>query len=101
MKLAISRWAEDDLVHICGYIAARNPDAAERFRIEVEKAFRLLTAHPEVGPRPGWETRHSKLRFWVISQFNNFLIYCEADSGKISIERALDGRRDVRRIMDR
>jgi plasmid stabilization system protein ParE len=38
MKVLISQRAEDDLVRIYGRIAANNPDAAERFRSEAEKA---------------------------------------------------------------
>lgn len=100
MNVVISRRAEDDLAYIYGYIGARSPDAAERFRREAEKALALLAKHPELGPRPGWETRHTKLRFWVISGFHNYLIYYEPGPTAISIERVLDGRRDVRRIIE-
>ncbi len=60
MKVLISQRAEDDLARIYGYIAARNLDAAERFKTEAKKALALLADHPELGPRPGWETRHTK-----------------------------------------
>ena len=63
-------------------------------------ALALLADHPELGPRPGWETRHTKLRFWVISRFHNYLIYYEPKGTSVSIERVLDGRREVRRIME-
>ena len=42
MKVLISGRAEDDLAGIYAYIAARNPDAAERFRTEAERALDLL-----------------------------------------------------------
>jgi len=99
MSVRISRLAEEDLAHIYGHIASHDPDAAERFRIEAEKAIGLLEKHPEIGPRPGWETRHGRLRFWVISRFNNYLIYYEPEENGVSIERVLDGRRDVHRII--
>jgi plasmid stabilization system protein ParE len=60
----------------------------------------LLAEHPELGPRPGWETRHTKLRLWVISRFHHYLIYYKPKADHVSIERALDGRRDVRRIIE-
>ena len=101
MKLLISQRAEDDLARIYGYIGAHNPDAAERFKTETQKALTLLSEHPELGPRPGWETRHTKLRFWVISRFHNYLIYYEATEANVSVERVLDGRRDVRRIIEK
>jgi plasmid stabilization system protein ParE len=100
MKVLISQRAEEDLVRIYGYIVARNPDAAERFRTEAEKALALLADHPELGARPGWKTRHTRLRFWVISRFHNYLIYYEPAEISVSIERVLDGRRDVRRIIE-
>jgi plasmid stabilization system protein ParE len=95
MKVLISQRAEADLARIYGYIAARNPEAAEAFQSQAEKALVLLGRHPELGPRPGWATRHTKLRFWVISRFHNYLIYYEPKENAVSVERVLDGRRDV------
>ena len=99
MIVLISQRAEEDLARIYGYIATRNPDAAERFRIEAEKALTSLSRNPELGARPGWKTRHTRLRFWVISRFHNYLIYYQPGAEGVSIERVLDGRRDVRRII--
>ena len=59
-----------------------------------------LGRNPELGPRPGWRTRHTRLRFWVISRFHNYLIYYEVGDDTVSIERVLDGRRDNRRIVE-
>jgi hypothetical protein len=39
------------------------------------------------------------LRFWAIGR-TNFLIYYLPDENGVSIERVLDGRRDVARIME-
>ena len=100
MKILISRLAEEDLARIYASIAARHPDAAERFRSEAEKALTSLSRNPELGPCPGWKTGHSRLRFWIISRFHNYLIYYESGKDTVSIERVLDGRRDVRRIME-
>ena len=100
MKVLISQRAEVDLANIYGYIAARNLDAAERFKTEAEQALALLAEHPELGPRPGWKTRHTELRFWVISRFHNYLVYYEPRETDVSVERVLDGRRDVRRILE-
>jgi hypothetical protein len=67
MKVLISRRAEKDLARIYACLAARNPDAAERFRLEAEKALTSLSRNPDLVPRPGWKTRNTRLRFWVIS----------------------------------
>jgi plasmid stabilization system protein ParE len=100
MRILISRLAEEDLAGIYAYIAGRNPDSAEHFRREAEKALTALGRNPDLGPRPGWKTRHTRLRFWVISRFHNYLIYYEPGPETVSIERVLDGRRDVRRIIE-
>ena len=100
MSIRISQRAEDDLARIYACLAARNPDAAERFKREAENALALLSQHPELGPRPGWQTRHSQLRFWVISHFHNYLIYYEPGEDAVSVERVLDGRRDMQRIIE-
>ncbi|MDB6029960.1 MAG: type toxin-antitoxin system RelE/ParE family toxin [Verrucomicrobiales bacterium] len=100
MKLVISEAAQADLSHIYAFLYDRNESAAERFGAAVEKALDLLAMHPEIGPKPGWTTRHTHLRFWVISQFNNYLIFYELRPGEISIERILDGRRDIREVLE-
>ncbi len=100
MRVRISRKAEADLSHIYAYLLTRaSPEAAERFRLDAEKAMAQLGRHPEIGPHPAWPTRHSALRFWVISR-TNYIIYYECRPGEVSIERVLDGRRDVHRIIE-
>ncbi len=100
MKARISQRAEEDLSHIYALIAARNPAAAERFKTESGKALAPLAEYPQLGPYPGWETRHARLRFWVVSHFHNYLIFSETLDDEVSIERVLGSRRDVRRIVE-
>jgi plasmid stabilization system protein ParE len=100
MRVLISRRAEADLANIYADLATRYEiDAAERFRGRAEKAIGLLGKHPELGPHPGWATRHTRLRFWVISK-TNYLVYYEHVGDTVSIERVLDGRRDILRILE-
>ena len=61
MKVLISGRAEDDLAGIYAYIAARNPDAAERFRTEAEKALDLMVR--ACGPIPMVDFARAKARF--------------------------------------
>ncbi len=49
MIVLFSQRAEDDLARIYGYIAGRNPDAAERFKSEAENALSLVGGNPELG----------------------------------------------------
>lgn len=99
MKMLISQRAEADLENIYAWLAVHGgEDVAEQFKINTEKALRLLQQHPEVGPQPSWFTQHHHLRFWIISQTNH-VIYYEVGQNEIAIERVLDGRRDARRII--
>jgi plasmid stabilization system protein ParE len=100
MRVVISRRAEDDLAQIYAWLATQyDLVAAERFRVQAEKALTQLGHHPGLGPHPGWATRHKNLRFWVISR-SRYLIYYESRESEVSIERVLDGRRDVRRVIE-
>jgi plasmid stabilization system protein ParE len=100
MRVLISGRAEDDLARIYADLANRYElDAAEQFRNRTERALARLGKFPELGPHPGWATRHSRLRFWVISK-TNYIIYYERVGDAVSIERVLDGRRDVHRIIE-
>jgi plasmid stabilization system protein ParE len=100
MKAQISARARDDLDYIYACICARQGiEAGEQFLEAAKRAVGFLVQHPEAGPHPGWAIRHKSLRFWVISR-TNFLIYYFAEDYGVSIERVLDGRRDVKRIIE-
>ena len=100
MKVRISARAQSDLDRIFACIFVRqSPKAAERFLELAQEATKFLGQHPLAGPHPKWATRHRTLRFWVISR-TNFLIYYLPDEEGVSIERVLDGRRDVARIIE-
>jgi plasmid stabilization system protein ParE len=100
MIARISARAQSDLDRIFAYIYVRqDPEAADRFLQLAQEAAGFLAQHPLAGPHPRWATRHKSLRFWVISR-TRYLIYYMADEQGVSIERVLDGRRDVARIME-
>ena len=102
MKARISARARSDLDRIFAHIyIRRGPKAAERFLELARQAVGFLAQQPLAGPHPRWATRHTTLRYWVVSR-TNFLIYYLPDENEqgVSIERVLDGRRDVARIME-
>jgi plasmid stabilization system protein ParE len=100
MTVLISARAEADLARIYADLATRyDIDAAERFRMRAERALAQLSQHAFLGPHPAWATRHKGLRFWIISK-TNYIVYYEPLEDTISIERVLDGRRDVHRIIE-
>lgn len=100
MNARISARAQSDLDRIFACISVRQgPKAADRFLEMAQEATEFLVRHPLAGPHPRWATRHRTLRFWVISK-TSFLIYYLPDEPGVSIERVLDGRRDVARIIE-
>jgi plasmid stabilization system protein ParE len=100
MKVRISDRAKGDFGRIFARIFDRQgPEAADRFLELAREATQFLVRHPLAGPHPIWAGRHRTLRFWVISR-TNFLVYYFADEQWVSIERVLDGRRDLARIME-
>ncbi len=100
MIVRTSARASDDLANIYAYIQVhRGAESADRFLNAARHAVEFLAEHPEAGPHPQWTTRHKTLRFWVISK-TNYIIYYFAVRDHVSIERVLDGRRDVKRIID-
>ena len=101
MTVIISRRAEDDLASIFARIARERPSSADAFKAAAEASCRLLETHPEVGPRARFRTRHEGLRFWPVTDFPNYLIYYTVGSNEVSVERVLDGRRDVAHVFKR
>ncbi len=100
MNPRISIRAREDLDCIFAYVLARQGSrAADRFLEQAKQAVAFLAKHPEAGPHPSWTARHKTIRFWVISK-TNFLIFYFSDESGIGSERVLDGRRDVRRILE-
>jgi plasmid stabilization system protein ParE len=100
MKVRISARAQNDFDCIFAIIFVRQgAEAADRFLELARKAADFLGRHPLAGPHPKWATRHKTLRFWIISR-TNFLIYYIPEGQGVSVERVLDGRRDVARMME-
>lgn len=100
MNAVISEQAGADLARIRRWIdTSHGEEAATLFERRTETSLAQLCRYPQIGPRPHWPTRHTKLRFWVISR-TRYLIFYELGPELVSIERVLDGRRDVRRVIE-
>jgi plasmid stabilization system protein ParE len=100
MKARISARAQSDLDKIFAFIYFQHGSkAADLFLELARQAAEYLAKIPQAGPHPRWATRHINLRFWVISK-TSFLVYYLPDENGVSIERILNGRRDVTRIIE-
>jgi plasmid stabilization system protein ParE len=101
MKVQLSDRALADLDRIYAYLHLnRGIAAADQFLQRARKAVEFIGQHPFAGPCPNWATQHRTLRFWVISG-TRFLIFHIPEEKAVSIERVLDARRDVIRILEK
>ncbi len=101
MNARLSDRARHDLDLIYAQIfATRGAAGADLFLDLARQATEFIAKNPYAGPHPNWATRHQTLRFWVISKTKFLIFYIPAEN-EVSIERVLDGRKDVVRILER
>jgi plasmid stabilization system protein ParE len=94
----LSPEARDDLRDIRGYLVRQGGKRLARYiLLEIAGAFRLLASHPEAGhfrrdltPLP--------VKFWTVF---SYLIVYDSAARPIAIVRVLDGRRNVRALLNR
>ena len=95
-KYFLSPEALEDLDTIWEYIAQDNPEAAERV---VESAYRVcanLATHPQLGPiRRFPDNDPPNIRFFVLTDFPNYLIFYRTDPDAVEIVRILHGAQDI------
>lgn len=90
MHVRKSSRAEDDLIDIWLYVAARNPQAADRLLDRFEARWRLLATQPRSGaPR---DDLGSGLRTVSVGEY---LSIYRLEGSSIEIVRVLHGRRDI------
>ena len=100
MKIAIYPLAETDIIRqFRYYLVDRDaPDAAFRFRDAVQASMEQLKAHPRMGvlQRGGI----NGLRSWPVKGFEQIRIYYLERADGVHVLRVLDGRRNVRRLLN-
>jgi len=87
MKVLLSQRAEDDLARIYGCIAARNPDAAERFKIEAQRA---LAKSPPKPPDLGYlfeKNIHVDYYLGILTDLAKIIFYKEVEVFDYTAER--------------
>ena len=95
-NFVLSPQALEDLDIIWLHIAHDNPDAADRV---IEAAYRIcksLAEHPELGPVrqfPG--NIPAGIRFFVIPDFPNYIIFYRAADDGVEIVRILHGAKNI------
>jgi plasmid stabilization system protein ParE len=82
------------------YMEQETPATALKFARAVEKTLSLLAMFPEMGSP--WESNEPRLqgvRFQNVSRFRNYLIFYRMTEPGLYVERIVDGRRDLERIL--
>ncbi|MBI4031035.1 MAG: type II toxin-antitoxin system RelE/ParE family toxin [Proteobacteria bacterium] len=89
-SIILTAKAEEDLLDIWLYIAADNPDAADRVLDDIDSKFRLLSDNPEIGPaRPDIAP---EFRYFPVG---SYLILYRLLKGNVEIVRVVHGMRNL------
>ena len=95
--------ADQDLDSIADYLADHGGlDVGLRFLAAAEETFALLAAHPGMG----WKSKltHpalSSVRVFMVSAFENTLVFYRPESDCVTILRVLHGSRDLEALFER
>jgi toxin ParE1/3/4 len=101
MSVQKMKQAHADLIEIADYIAADNPEAAERFLDAAEEAFAQLAAMPSIGQTvPFHSTVAQGIRVWRVQGFERYLIFYQPQDSGITVIRVLHSARDVPTIFE-
>jgi toxin ParE1/3/4 len=85
-----SRRATENLIQHVAYIAARNPDAAERVRNAIASSVETLSQFPYRGRA----SERTGTRELVIPEFPNYIVVYRVTETHIQILRVWHGRQD-------
>ena len=87
---------EDELWAIWEFIAQDNPDAATRVVDAAYETFTVLAATPGLGRlRKFRNPRLKGVRSWLVSGFDNYVIFYRATSEGIEVLHVYHGARDI------
>ncbi|HEY7116371.1 MAG TPA: type II toxin-antitoxin system RelE/ParE family toxin, partial [Tepidisphaeraceae bacterium] len=68
--MILRRWIPDDLLEILDYLAARSPEAADRFGLAVEAAIERISRFPRAGSlKQVQDERFKDVRTWHVPGF--------------------------------
>jgi len=87
---------EDELWAIWEYIARDNPDAATRVVEATYETFKILAANPALGrARKFHNLRLQSVRSWLVSGFNNYVIFYRPTATGIEVLHIYHGARNI------
>ena len=87
---------EDELWAIWEHIARDNPNAATHVVEAAYDTFKNLAANPTLGrTRKFHDSRLKGVRSWLVSGFDNYVIFYRATSTGIEVLHVYHGARDI------
>jgi toxin ParE1/3/4 len=95
-KAFLHRKAEEDAREIALSIAEDNPEAADAFRVALERIREMLADLPEIGSIRSFHNKElAGLRMLRIPKFEKYLIFYRPVPEGTEIIRVLHGARDI------
>ena len=92
--------ARDDIIAAALYIADDNQDAADRFLDAVKRTMATLEEMPHMGaPREFDHPDLAGMRFFPVTDFDNYLIFYVPRNTAIDVVRVLHGSQDIQTIL--
>jgi antitoxin ParD1/3/4 len=93
-RFALTPRALDDLDAIWTYIAADNPNAADRVETAIFLACGSLAKHPLLGSKRA-DITDLPVRFWAVTRFPNFIVVYRPKTTPLQVVAILHGRREL------
>ena len=90
--------AVDDVFDIWSFIAADNPEAAERVEAAIFRACHFLVESPLIGTIRK-DLTLLPVRFWVVRPYSNYLIVYDPGKQPLQVIRILHAARDVSSVL--
>jgi toxin ParE1/3/4 len=99
-EFILASGVEDELWTIWEHIAEDNPDAATRVVEAAYKTFKMRAATPGLGRlRKFRNPRLKGIRSWLVSGFENYLIFYRAVPQGIEVLHVYHGARDIETLL--
>lgn len=100
LPVNFSPLAEEDLNQIEDYIAAADPAAAVRVRVELVREAVALGVHPAKGMALKEARGQDEIgvRLWPSRRYQNYLLLYRVETRQVRVLRVLHGARDWRRF---
>jgi len=99
IRARFSPKAAHDLDEVFRFIASDNPEAAQRVRNTILDVADLLAQNRELGrPVRNAALRHAHIRWFVVPQFRNHLIFYQPFQETVMVVRVLHAAQDWTRF---